>query len=325
MIQLGFTRLGTPSGRPLVIIHGWGCDSRFLLPLANLFPERDVYLIDLPGYGKSANFASVVTDFTASTDLLLNTIPDDSDVMSWSFGSLYALRALSVIKNPCVNMYSLHLNTLHNEHVQKSIGKKDCQQEVDNKDQFLNHNAPHIRSLVTICGTPRFPSDPNWPGIRPDRVLKCNTELNERRMYFLLSFFYRMQISDHGEKSEEGKYLKKIINKQDMASLDVLRAGINLVSYLDERPAFYNLKVPALHLFGAQDPLVPVACAKYQHQEPLHKTHIFPYSSHNPYLSEPLAFKTVVNKFYEDVDLLTKPLFSHPLWSLKKDKTTGND
>ena len=95
MQQLGFTRLGNPQGYPLAIIHGWGCDSSFLRPLAEMFPERDVYLIDLPGYGKSAHLAPIASDFIASTYLLINTIPYAADVISWSFGTLYALHARS--------------------------------------------------------------------------------------------------------------------------------------------------------------------------------------------------------------------------------------
>lgn len=40
--------------KPLVLLHGWGRDHQALLSLAHLLcQQRDIYLIDLPGFGKS--------------------------------------------------------------------------------------------------------------------------------------------------------------------------------------------------------------------------------------------------------------------------------
>lgn len=100
---LGFTRCGDPAGQPLCLIHGWGLDSSFLLPIASMFPERDVYLIDLPGYGKSRHLEVVSVDFDACAHALAATVPPDSDVMAVSMGSLYAIKALSLIPAPQVS------------------------------------------------------------------------------------------------------------------------------------------------------------------------------------------------------------------------------
>ena len=86
-----------------------------------------------------------------------------------------------------------------------------------------------------------------------------------------------------------------------MCMYEVLQAGIKIVTYLDERPTLQNLRVPSLHLFGAHDPLVPCSIASFFNQAPLHSSYVFPYSAHNPYLSEPERFKQVVSKFFEQV------------------------
>lgn len=382
MQHLGFTRLGNPHGYPLAIIHGWGCDSSFLRPLAEMFPERDIYLIDLPGYGKSAHLAPLASDFTTTTVLLINTIPYAADVISWSFGTLYALHAISAISSPCLSPESYTHLLLHNP----KLTELECESSICTRDGAIESAAatalkdapikfvstqsrtsdastieaestpnystptlrtqrhcerriaataeattldatgagaasaagsskpqrslldcslcpsakrPYVRSLITICGSPRFPSDPNWDGMSAMKILKCNTVLTPHRVEMILRLFYRMMAANATPK--EAAYIKEVALSHPPVPFEVLQAGIQAVSYIDERPALQYLKVPSLHLFGAQDTLVPSTIAPYLNQPPLHTSYVFPYSSHNPYLSEPERFKRVVSEFFEQV------------------------
>ncbi len=306
MQQLGFTRLGNPQGYPLAIIHGWGCDSSFLRPLAEMFPERDVYLIDLPGYGKSAHLAPIASDFIASTYLLINTIPYAADVISWSFGTLYALHAISAINNSSLNLES-YAHSINNDPLLSQIEIQQSQAPHSNDPQpslldcrlCSNPKSPYVRSLITICGSPRFPSDPNWAGMSAIKILKCNTVLTPHRVGLVLRLFYRMMASSSTAKEEA--YIQEVTSQPNQIPYEVLQAGIKIVTYLDERPTLQNLRVPSLHLFGAHDPLVPCSIASFFNQAPLHSSYVFPYSAHNPYLSEPERFKQVVSKFFEQV------------------------
>ncbi|HIX56639.1 MAG TPA: alpha/beta fold hydrolase [Candidatus Anaerobiospirillum pullistercoris] len=306
MQQLGFTRLGNPQGYPLAIIHGWGCDSSFLRPLAEMFPERDVYLIDLPGYGKSAHLAPIASDFIASTYLLINTIPYAADVIAWSFGTLYALHAISAINNSSLNLES-YAHSINNDPLLSQIEIQQSQAPHSNDPQpslldcrlCSTPKNPYVRSLITICGSPRFPSDPNWAGMSAIKILKCNTVLTPHRVGLVLRLFYRMMVSSSTAKEEA--YIQEVTSQPNQIPYEVLQAGIKIVTYLDERPTLQNLKVPSLHLFGAHDPLVPCSIASFFNQAPLHSSYVFPYSAHNPYLSEPERFKQVVSKFFEQV------------------------
>lgn len=217
MQRLGFTRVGNKQGYPLAIIHGWGCDSSFLLPIARMFPERDVYLLDLPGYGRSEHLASIAEDFSKTNYLLLNTIPCGADVISWSFGTLYALRAISTVNNPCLNFDVFEKNMVFSCNQMQELFDAQAKDQIDSFDHMsvaqaakLAHegidncagipkpngltiyNHPLIRSLVTICGSPRFPSDPNWQGMSAVKILKCNTKLTPRRLNMVLNIFFRL-------------------------------------------------------------------------------------------------------------------------------------
>lgn len=235
MQRLGFTRVGNKQGYPLAIIHGWGCDSSFLLPIARMFPDRDVYLIDLPGYGRSEHLASIAEDFSKTNYLLLNTIPCGADVISWSFGTLYALRAISTVNNPCLNFDVFEMNMVFSCNQMQELFDAQAKDQIDSFDHMsvaqaakLAHegidngagipkpngltiyNHPLIRSLVTICGSPRFPSDPNWQGMSAVKILKCNTKLTPRRLNMVLNIFFRLV--DSKKKSSAKSQDKAAIN-----------------------------------------------------------------------------------------------------------------
>ncbi|WP_281709998.1 alpha/beta fold hydrolase [Anaerobiospirillum succiniciproducens] len=241
MQRLGFTRVGNKQGYPLAIIHGWGCDSSFLLPIARMFPERDVYLIDLPGYGRSEHLASIAEDFSKTNYLLLNTIPCGADVISWSFGTLYALRAISTVNNPCLNFDVFEMNMVFSCNQMQELFDAQAKDQIDSFDHMsvaqaakLAHkgidngagipkpngltiyNHPLIRSLVTICGSPRFPSDPNWQGMSAVKILKCNTKLTPRRLNMVLNIFFRLVDSKKkGSAKSQDKAAINVSSKTD--------------------------------------------------------------------------------------------------------------
>jgi len=43
----------TGNGKPIVFLHGWGCDGSIFLPIAQLLPDKKCYLLDFNGFGKS--------------------------------------------------------------------------------------------------------------------------------------------------------------------------------------------------------------------------------------------------------------------------------
>lgn len=75
-------------GPALVLLHGWGFDHRVFEPLAAaLLTHFTVYLIDLPGFGRTP-----LMDWAAFKKRLLNALPREFAVSGWSMGGLYAMR-----------------------------------------------------------------------------------------------------------------------------------------------------------------------------------------------------------------------------------------
>ena len=352
MLQLGYTRIGNKQGSKLAIIHGWGCDSSSMRPIANMFKDKDVYLIDLPGYGRSSHLSSLCDDFSATNYLLLNTLPKGCDLMSWSFGSIYALRAISTLSNPCINLHSFTQAIQSNPNIRLleqhlgyrfstkakeyspfiSVLQQALSNQAQSQSQSQSHNPSQaqaqgqglglepgqgqadsssvcanqkdlIRSLVTICGSPRFPSDPNWQGLSAIKILKCNTLLTPNRLKRILDIFYRMIVKTDQNPTQEGQeQCQAFLQHRPYIPYEVLMAGIRMVTYIDERPSLEYLKLPSLHLFGRHDLLVPCSLANYFEQYTGHKSFIFEHSSHSPMFSEPKLFYQVLTNFYNALD-----------------------
>ena len=66
-LRLNYEECGNPDGRPIIIMHGWGCDHTTVASIRDIVKEKmHVFNIDLPGHGKSDEPTSIwgVDDFT---------------------------------------------------------------------------------------------------------------------------------------------------------------------------------------------------------------------------------------------------------------------
>ncbi len=80
-------------GIPLTLIHGWAMNSAVFEPLTGLLSsDFQINRVDLPGHGRSD--WSGLTDFDVQVDAMAEVLPDDSALLGWSLGGLYALRLI---------------------------------------------------------------------------------------------------------------------------------------------------------------------------------------------------------------------------------------
>ncbi len=83
----------TGSGRPLVLLHGWGMNSAVWQPLLPLLHQQwEVTTIELPGHGSSDSLPleSSIDDWA---DACLQAAPPQAVWMGWSLGAQIALQA----------------------------------------------------------------------------------------------------------------------------------------------------------------------------------------------------------------------------------------
>lgn len=86
-------------GKPLVILHGWGSNSEVMLPLStSLKIKRTIFLIDLPGFGKSPEppEAWTISDYARCVAAFLTDISGSpADILAHSFGGRITLKLCS--------------------------------------------------------------------------------------------------------------------------------------------------------------------------------------------------------------------------------------
>jgi len=93
--KLSFQQVG--SGHPLVILHGFTGSAEAMLPLAKcLSEERTIYLIDLPGHGKTGLLNDLPLHGFEETirllkDLLAHLDLEEVDLLGYSMGGRFAL------------------------------------------------------------------------------------------------------------------------------------------------------------------------------------------------------------------------------------------
>jgi pimeloyl-ACP methyl ester carboxylesterase len=61
------------AGLPFVLVHGWCCDHRAMSPVADAFPDRRHFLVDLPGHGGSADRGDAA--ISAQAAAVLSAVP----------------------------------------------------------------------------------------------------------------------------------------------------------------------------------------------------------------------------------------------------------
>lgn len=90
----------TGKGKPVLMLHGWGSDSKVMMPTAKLLQDiRTSYLVDFPGFGKSPapkttwhvdDYADIVEEFVDKH------IEEPSfDILVHSFGARVAIKLLT--------------------------------------------------------------------------------------------------------------------------------------------------------------------------------------------------------------------------------------
>jgi len=98
-VAINDVRLGKASGKkrlPVILLHGWGQSHRDLLPLAELLAdERQVFVLDLPGFGESPapdtdwdtiQYAERIADYIKQQQL------SSAVLLGHSFGGRISLR-----------------------------------------------------------------------------------------------------------------------------------------------------------------------------------------------------------------------------------------
>lgn len=153
----------------------------------------------------------------------------------------------------------------------------------------------HFAGLITVCGSPRFPADRNWPGLAYGLLLKSRRHFTAARSARLVELFFGLQTRSRFNSGAVASFIRECWRAQPPVPYPVLKAGLDDLARLDCREDLAALTLPRLHLFGREDRIVPPAVAPAL-AGPL-QYRIFAHSAHLPYVTEPEAFRRAVRDF----------------------------
>ena len=247
-------------GQDLVLLHGWGFDSgvwHSLVPL--LSDEFRVTIVDLPGYGKSAEcvFDARQTDkalIDVLVQQLLPQLPEKAIWIGWSLGGL--------------------LTTY-----------------------IAAHFPSRVELIVNIASSPCFVSHEDWPGMEVSVLEQFNQSLLTDHQETLTRFM-ALQFLGCEQPKQLLQQIKPQLESCGKVSLATLQQGLDLLKNSDLRSQYKTLQIPMLHIFGRLDMLVPVTVIpKLEALNPFCQTVVIDKAAHAPFLSHQLYFVAILKQF----------------------------
>ncbi|WP_105102358.1 malonyl-ACP O-methyltransferase BioC [Microbulbifer pacificus] len=160
-----------------------------------------------------------------------------------------------------------------------------------------------VRGLVTIATNARFVAQRDWPGMEAEmfaefcRLQRAQPEKNWSRFCGLEA---------RGDAEMRG-LLKTLKSWQPLSIPDSWSDALDCLGDLDNREILAGFAVPALHIFGEGDALVPVTAAE-QIEHAGGKVKIIASAGHCPHLSRPLEIVTLLREFSESLSHQAAPL-----------------
>ena len=162
-----------------------------------------------------------------------------------------------------------------------------------------------VASYLTVCSSPRFceeldemdQHDQIWPGVEM-RILKAFTRLvRPKNKDEVCDHFLAMQALGSPSIRHDIRSLRKALAARPKPSYEALRFGLELLGALDLRQACRELELPSMHIFGDSDRIVSSDVALYWQRIPSAEVEIFAKTAHNPFLSNPEKFSSVLKNF----------------------------
>lgn len=153
-----------------------------------------------------------------------------------------------------------------------------------------------ICAIVTISANACFVEQDNWPGM-PRRTFERFRAAFVQDPYGTWERFCALQ--SHGDNAMRA-LLKHLKGRRPNINADSWLHALDCLSRLDNRYLLQHLAVPALHLFGKRDALVPLAAVE-EIQATGAQVEIMEGCGHKPHLSQPHQVAKRLRHFVESL------------------------
>lgn len=255
------------SGRPIVLLHGWGMRGEFFRQqIAAWSPRFRVVVPDLRGHGKSSHLrdgqglptlVDDVAELLASLDL------SQTLLVGWSMGAMVAWGVMQ------------------------------------------RKEAARVSGLVTIDMVPRLLNDENWKfGLREGKDSSVFSAVTEKMIADWPGFtrFFVPRIFASGRQEECKALADRIVNETEKNDPESMARLWLSMADQDFRGELSQSNTPTLVVHGARSQLYSEEASNWVVSHiPDARLVDFANSGHAPHLEEPELFNQTIEKFADEI------------------------
>jgi pimeloyl-[acyl-carrier protein] methyl ester esterase len=247
----------------MVMLHGWAMHGALFKVLANQLTDRyRVHLVDLPGHGSS--------QLLSQNDVSAFNLTDIAH-------EIYA--ALEKKINTDAVWLGWSLGGLVATRVAELY--------------------PHVvRQLILLSSSPAFIKQHDWPCAVDAEVFEGFANELENDLPATVSRFLSLQVRGGEDSRQTLKQLRKLLFSKELASRQVLQAGLKILQQADMRDTLAELDKSVLLLGGERDTLVPQQALRHLANDNRNmRASIIRKAGHAPFLSHPEQCAQVIKEF----------------------------
>lgn len=247
-------------GEPLLFIHGWGCSQ-------NVWKQQTEYF--------SRSYKVLTIDLPGHgksnwKKISLNKIADD---IHWITGQL-GLKELNIIGSSLGGLVALKLLALY----------------------------PRMIKRLTFVGVlPKFTRTKDFPhGLELNQIRMLSGQLDTDYPQ-IVQIFFRSLFTGQERRSERYKWLQQFAPREEVPRKAALKEFLRFLENEDLRETFAKVNVPVQFINGTDDYICSKESARaMQKSVPKSRLDLFKGCGHFPFLTKPVEFNRVVEKFLKE-------------------------
>ncbi len=253
----------TDSQLQILFIHGWGMNSGVWIDIAQyleqLYPQRLIRAVDLPGYGQSSISAVDELDGDYNSQTLARSLEPlleakQTIIIAWSMGGLVAI-------------------------------------------ELLGLKSPKIEKLILVSSTPCFVQTEDWPYAVEAQIFADFRQSLIIDHQATLKRFLAIQALGSRTAREDIKILQTHLLQRGESEPRALEQGLQILIKEDKRQQLQEITdVPIILIAGKHDTLAKYQGQKAIARQDNISLYAIPFAGHAPFISHPEEFKQILQK-----------------------------
>jgi len=257
--------MSTPANQPpkLVLLHGWGQSPQIWCQQIHYFsPLTNTATLQLPGHAGSPDAEAPFWLEYIYNNILQQADGEDFVLVAWSLGGQIALSLARSLQQ-----------------------------------------LPNFKGWVLVSTTPCFRQQPDWSFGCADDIWQGFSHAASTGDTKVMQRFFRLMLhGDNIDRQAFNHFAHIAINKLTRPTLAGLKAGLDLLSSLDERANLSDVLCPTLIFHGNNDAIVPVSAGRYLAKQISNaKYHEFEECGHAPFLTHDTAFNQTLELWWKNL------------------------